>query len=138
MSDTIRRLAMQSLTHFDVCCSGRHAEIGFMDHGGRPATLYVPHDCLSRLLMTLPTIIEEAIRHRTGDPTLRNVYPLGDWQLHRAAGSGSMVLTLATPDGFGVSFDMPAPDAARLADALRSGSGGDGQRRPVGRSPLRH
>ena len=118
MSNNIRRIAMQSLTHFDVCCSGRHVEIGFTDHSGKPALLYVPHESLSSLLMTLPAMLQEAVQRRTGDATLRTVYPLGDWQLNRDIDDKSLLLTLATPDGFSVSFAVTPRDAAALGDAL--------------------
>ena len=32
--------------------------------------------------MTFPRMIEMALRRRTGNAALRQVYPLGDWQLH--------------------------------------------------------
>ena len=82
MSDTPRRLGMSALTHFSVCRSGRHVEIGFTDHTGVPAALQIPQECLAKLLMTLPSMIEAALRRSTGNPTLRQVYELGDWQLH--------------------------------------------------------
>jgi hypothetical protein len=118
MSNNIRRIAMQSLTHFDVCCSGRHVEIGFTDHSGKPALLYVPHESLSSLLMTLPAMLQEAVQRRTGDASLRTVYPLGDWQLNRDVDEKSILLTLTTPDGFSVSFAVAPRDAAALGEAL--------------------
>jgi hypothetical protein len=109
---------MRALTHFSVCRSGRHVEIGFTDHAGEPAALELPQECLSMLLMTLPAIIEAALRRRTGDPALRQVYPLGDWQLHLGSDPDSLIISLATPDGFRVSFCAPIDQAAALGEAL--------------------
>ena len=66
MSDSARAIAVQSLTHCDVCCSGRHVEIGFTDHRGKPGVLYLPHESLSALLETLTAAVEEASERRTG------------------------------------------------------------------------
>jgi hypothetical protein len=118
MSDLTRRLGMRALTHFSICCSGRHVELGFTDHRGEPASLEVPQECLSALLMTLPRMIEMALRQRTGNPTLRQVYPLGEWQLHMGSEPHSLIISLATTDGFSVSFSAPVDEAAELGEAL--------------------
>jgi hypothetical protein len=118
LPDAPRRLGMSSLTHFSVCRSGRHVEIGFTDHTGDPVALQLPYECLGKLLMTLPTMIEAALRQRTGNPTLRQVYALGDWQLHLGSEPESLIISLATPDGFGVSFCASLDQAAVLGDAL--------------------
>ena len=98
MSERARRLGMNALTHFSVCRSGKHVEIGFTDHAGEPVALQLPQECLSMLLMTLPSMIEAALRRRTGNPELRQVYPLGDWQLHLGSEPESIIISLATPD----------------------------------------
>jgi hypothetical protein len=118
MPDPARRLGVQSLTHFSVCCSGQHVEVGFTDHTGERVSLELPEECLSTLLMTLPRMIEMALRRRTGNPTLRQVYPLGDWQLHLGSEPHSLIISLATPDGFSVSFCAPFEQAAELGEAL--------------------
>jgi hypothetical protein len=118
MPHSIRRLGVSTLTHFSVCRSGRHVEIGFADHTGAPVLLELPVQCLSMLLMTLPTMIEAALRRRTGNPDLRQVYPLGDWQLHRGSDPEQVILSMATPDGFRVSFCADLEQAVVLGEAL--------------------
>lgn len=66
--------------------------------------MILPVDCLRSLLMTLPHVIDSALKVRHGDDTLKVVYPIGDWSLHAAEGSQGTILTIATPDGFKVSF----------------------------------
>jgi hypothetical protein len=118
MPNSARRLGVQSLTHFSVCCSGRHVEIGFTDHAGEPTALQLPQECLGTLLMTLPRMIEMALRRRSGNAALRQVYPLGDWELHLGDEPGSMIISLATPDGFTVSFSAPVRQAVEFGEAL--------------------
>ena len=97
---------------------GRIAELGFRDATGALVVLAVPHQALSMLLMTLPRLIETSLRQRTGDASLRHVYPAGDWTVEATAGDSALLLTLATPDGFSVSFALPPADAQRLGEAL--------------------
>jgi hypothetical protein len=123
MSDGIRRITMQALTHCDVCCSGRHVEVGFTDHLGKPALLYVPHDSLRGLLLTLPAAQREASQRRGSDGAPDNVAPLAHWQLTRDAEAQSMVLTLARADGFDVAFRLPATVAQALGEALGQACG---------------
>jgi hypothetical protein len=75
MANPARRHGVRSLTHFSVCCSGRHVEIGFTDDAGEPAALQLPQECLGTLLMTLPRMIEMALRRRSGNADLKQVYP---------------------------------------------------------------
>ena len=48
--------------------------------------------------MTLPGLIEQALKARYSDNTLKLVYPVGAWSLQAAAGTDRLILTLATPD----------------------------------------
>jgi len=63
-------------------------------------------------------VIEQALKARYHDDTLKLVYPMGGWTLQAAAGSSSMILTLTTPDGFRVSFALSPEDADGLATSL--------------------
>jgi hypothetical protein len=134
MPDPARRLGVGRLTHFSVCCSGRHVEVGFTDQAGEPMSLELPQECLSALLMTLPRMIEAALRRRTGNPALRQVYPLSDWELHLGSEPDSMIISLATPDGFSVSFCAPLEQAAELGAALARQE----QTEDARPSPVRH
>ena len=106
------------LTDVRVKPCGQIVELGFKDASGRPITLALPHQALGMLLMTLPHLIEMSLRERTGDASLRNVYPVGDWRVEAASDGKSLLLSLATPDGFAVSFCLPFDDAQRLGQVL--------------------
>jgi hypothetical protein len=101
---------------------GRVAELGFRDSAGKLIVLTLPHQALSMLLMTLPRLIERSLRQRTGDASLRHVYPAGKWTVEAAAGEPALLLTLATPDGFSVSFRLGSKDAQGLGAALGNGA----------------
>ena len=108
-----------ALTTFDVATDGSAARIGVRDASGRLASLTLPVDCLSALLMTLPQMVQTALQYRHDDSSLRLVYPLGAYRVETAGGSDHFILTLATPDGFEVSFGLSAAHRQQLVDAFQ-------------------
>jgi hypothetical protein len=135
MSDSARPIAVQSLTHCDVCCSGRHVEIGFTDHCGKPGLIYLPHESLSALLLTLSAALREASERRTGATGMHLVHPLAAWGLDPNGDDQSIILTLKAPDGFDVSFRAAAPVASALGEALKRARA---SAEPASRARLRH
>jgi hypothetical protein len=121
------------LTSVRVSRCGYVVELGFKDGSGYPMILALPHRALGMLLMTLPRLIEMSLRQRMGDASLRQVYPVGDWRLEAATDNQSLLLTLATPDGFAVSFCLPFDDARNLGQALATQ-----MRAPQSDMPVRH
>jgi len=117
MFDRVRRIAMQSLTHCDVCCSGRHVEIGFTDHRGEPALMYLPQESLRRLLLALPAAAAEASATGAAADS-DDVLALADWQLRRDGEAQWLLLTLRRVDGLGSRYRLPVAAAAALAAAL--------------------
>src|SRR5262245_14241429 len=83
MSESVRAIAIAVFTHFDVCASGRHVEIGFMDHAGKPGRLYLSHDDLRSLLPSLSAAWQETGARRPADAALAGAYPLFEWGLTR-------------------------------------------------------
>ncbi len=113
----------KALTTCQVDPSGDSFRLGLEDADGRPASLVLPTDCLRSLLMTLPQLIEMALKARYRDDTLKLVYPMGGYSLEAAAGSDSTILTMTTPDGFRVSFALSREDAGGLATSLVESDG---------------
>ena len=111
-----RALVGESLTTWSVSADGSRARLGFSDGEGRPCRLDLPVEAVSGLLMTLPRILQRALDAR-GDGSSRVVQPLGAWQLEWAAGDGRLILTLTTPDGFGVAFALAPGELAAMAEA---------------------
>ncbi len=108
----------KALTTCQVDPTGHSFRIVMEDADGRPASVVLPTDCLRSLLMTLPNVIEQALKARYRDDTLKIVYPMGGFSPQAAAGSDSRILTMTTPDGFKVSFALSPEDAGGLAMSL--------------------
>ena len=128
-----RPIVGTDLTHVRVRPCGRIVELGFKDEGGTPIVLALPHQALGMLLMTLPKLIEMSLRQRTGNPSLRHVYPVGDWDVEAASDEEALLLSLTTPDGFSVCFCLPSDDARRLGGVLSDFTPGQ-----TGTAPVRH
>ena len=84
------------------------SRFGEADHlGASPSGLeHAAHDIAER--------DRDVAEGENGDASLRNVYPVGDWRVEAASDGKSLLLSLATPDGFAVSFCLPFDDAQRL------------------------
>jgi hypothetical protein len=112
----------KALTTYQVDPAGDSFRLNVEDVDGRPASVVLPVDCLRSLLMTLPGLIEQALKARYSDDTLKIVYPVCDWSLQAANGDDRLILTLATPDDFRVSFALTGNDAESLASSLGDGA----------------
>lgn len=111
-------IVSKGLTDCQVDPTGVSFRLGLESIDGQPASVILPVDCLRSLLMTLPQVIEKALKARYQDDTLKIVYPMGGFALEAVAGSSSAILTLKTPDGFKVSFALTPEDAGGLATSL--------------------
>jgi hypothetical protein len=96
-----------SLTTCQIAPDGSTIRLSFETGGGQTASITLPIRCIQQLLMTLPHAASMAIRAKHGDDRMRLVFPLGNWNLEKAAGTPEgLILTLKTPDGFEVSFSL--------------------------------
>lgn len=68
--------------------------------------------------MTLPVLIEKALRRRFGDDTLRYTYPLGSWKFEHSSDPATSIVTLGTLDGFSVCFSIPRQKQSELSEAF--------------------
>lgn len=105
---TGRDVIGEGLTSWSVSPCGRRVQLGFEDVRGRRCRLDLPFEAVSALLIAIPRILRAALRAK-GDRSARVVQPLATWSVERAAGTGNLILTLATPTGFDVAFAV-APD----------------------------
>jgi hypothetical protein len=97
---------------------GGSVRLNAFDEKGRPVTLRLSLDQLASLAMTLPSLLERALRLHHADASLRYVFPLGSWKVEAAARTDTVILSLDTPDGFKASFGVPTPIAEAMALAL--------------------
>ena len=65
------------LTTFAVSPDGSTVSINVTDENSEPGSLVLPAECLRALIMSLPEMMQQALRRRYHDPSLRLVYPLG-------------------------------------------------------------
>ncbi len=112
---------VQKLTTFDVAGDGARFHMSFICQDGGQVSLSLPTECLYGLIMTLPRMMRQALRVRYHDESLRLVYPAENICIEHSSDPKTVIVTLATPDGFEASFgltrqQMTAFDAA--ADAV--------------------
>lgn len=93
----------QGLTTFDVSPDGKSFRLSFTGTDGQPAAIRLPTECLNQLLMTLPSLVSQALRARYKDSSLRVVFPAAEWRLESSDDS-RLILTIGTGGGFEASF----------------------------------
>jgi hypothetical protein len=97
-----------ALTTFDVGPDGETVRLGVRDQAGREASLVLPTLCVNQLLLTLPRIIEAALRRSRNDDSLRLAHPLEAFTIERGerngAGEVRYIVTLHTDEHLQVSF----------------------------------
>ena len=105
----------RQLNSFEIAPDGESFALHLTDEQARPATLVLPAECLNALIMTLPEMLRQSLRLRYGDDSMRVVYPVGTWDVEGSPVVGSVIVSLRTPDGFGVSFALPASELLRMS-----------------------
>jgi hypothetical protein len=108
----------QALTSCEVAADGGAISLGFVDSGGKPATIRLSLNQVGALAMTLPGLIDKALQTRFGDQSLRYAYPLASWMVEQSSDPGQAMITLRTVDGFSVCFSIPRAQQSELGEAL--------------------
>lgn len=108
----------RALTTCEIASDGQIISLGFVDASGKTAAVKLPVEQVSALAMTLPALIEKALRKQFGDDTLRYTYPLGSWTFEHSSFPGTSIVTLRTADGFGVCFSMEQKQQDALGEAF--------------------
>jgi hypothetical protein len=120
MTDTQDVIRAERLTTFEVSPDGSRFCLHVADAGGAPHGLSLPAECLIPLIMTLPEVATRALKAKFSDDSLRIVYPLGAMKVEATHMDEVTILTLATDDGFSVSFGLKADDLKSLEATARS------------------
>ena len=101
-------ITASALTTFEVALDGSSVRLNLLDQEGRPASVTLPAECVNQLLMTIPRMVETALRNSHGDESLRYVHPLDSFALELAGSSPGeepqLILTITTGGGFRASF----------------------------------
>jgi hypothetical protein len=112
------RIDVQDLTEFDIEKDGQSVTLRAVDANGLPVELNLRIAQLGMLAMTLPNLIDAAIRRQYGDSSCRFTYPLESWVIEQALDPSLVIMTLQTTDGFGVSFSLPRKKAEEMSQSI--------------------
>jgi hypothetical protein len=115
---TLTTIESRALTSCNVTPDGQRIALGFVDTAGQLSAIHLPIDQAGSLAMTLPALIERALRVSFRDETLRYTYPLGSWKFEHAHNQSQGIVTLSTTDGFSVSFSLRQRQQHELGEAL--------------------
>ncbi len=80
---------------------GETVKLEFVDAGGNPISLLLSFEDAESIAMTLPRLLTQAVKAQAGQDNARYVFALGRWLLEGVEDRQSLILTLATIDGFG-------------------------------------
>ncbi|MBR2536948.1 MAG: hypothetical protein IKE66_12830 [Hyphomicrobium sp.] len=116
------KVDVKKLSDYTVAADGTTISLGIIDATDGNVQLTMDVDQLGMLVMTLPGLIEKALRAKYRDATLRYCHPTGTYMVEQASDPNSLIVTMKTPDGFGVSFSMSRQQADVLGDALSLGA----------------
>ncbi|WP_298874226.1 hypothetical protein [uncultured Bradyrhizobium sp.] len=111
-------IKVKSLTTCEVAEDGGAISLGFEDATGNPAAVSISLNQVGALIMTLPGLLEAALKARYGDHSLRYAYPLASWVLEQSTDTTQRIITLETEDGFKVRFSIPKDEQSLLGEAL--------------------
>jgi hypothetical protein len=111
----------KTLTTCEVTDGGRGITLNLVDDTGAAVAFNVPFEQAQSIAMTLPRLLTRAIQSISGNPESRYVFPLGEWTVEVPEGRDGLILTLATSDGFEVSFELPAEACLSLGWTLATG-----------------
>ena len=98
---------------------GETVKLEFVDAGGNPVSLLLSFEDAESIAMTLPRLLTQAVKAQTGQDNARYVFALGRWLLEGVEDRQSLILTLATTDGFEVSFRIPHATSRAVGWALQ-------------------
>jgi hypothetical protein len=110
-------IKVKSLVACDVASDGA-ISLSFEDAAGNPAAVRFSLNQVGALLMTLPGLLEMALKTRYGDQSLRYAYPLASWALEQSTDTTQRIVTLETQDGYKVRFSISKAEQSTLGEAL--------------------
>jgi hypothetical protein len=113
----VEEIVGKELIAYDIATDGNWFLMSFSCVNGKQGSLRLPTECLEGLIMTLPRMMTKALSARYGDDSLRLVYPAEVVRIEGSRDPNTFILTLATPDGFAVSFSL----SGQQLDALSAG-----------------
>jgi hypothetical protein len=117
------KICSARLTTCGVLHDGQMVNLDLVDDAGAAISLQLPFDQAQAIAMTLPSLLTQALRSITGSATARYVFPLDRWTVEQSKEHKGLLVTLATDEGFQVSFGIPAEACRSLGLTLAGVSG---------------
>lgn len=111
-------ISVRELTTYVISADGKSVVLKLLDGDGNTRALSFNIADLGNLVVTLPALIEAALRRQYRDMSLRFTYPMENWSIEQASDPKSVIVTLCTTDGFGVSYAMSKGKAEELGKSL--------------------
>jgi len=105
-----------------VDTEGGTISLDLFDETDQKFTLQMSVEQVGMLVMTLPNLIEVALRRRFRDSTFRYTYATGACTVEQASDPNALIMTMKTTDGFGISFAVSRERARQLSEALSLGA----------------
>jgi hypothetical protein len=109
------------LTTCGILEDGHVVRLDLVDDKGMAISLRLPFEQAQAVAMTLPSLLTRALKSLTGSPNARYVFPLDRWFVELSGQRDGLLLTMATADGFQVSFGLPAEACRGLGLTLAGG-----------------
>ena len=113
-----RKIVSSRLTTCGVVKDGGAVHIDLVSIAGHSVSIEMPIEQAESVIMTLPRLLSNAVRARTGDPQARFVFSIDQWMLESTHDAQCLLVTLKTADGFEVTFGIPFSHCQALGDAL--------------------
>ncbi len=107
-----KKMTSSQLTTCSVVKDGHAIRLEFLDGEDQPVSVEFPFEQAQSIVMTLPRMLSKALQRRTRSPSSRYAFTLGRWSIESSDEKNGLIVTLATDDGFQVSFVIPF-DACR-------------------------
>src|SRR3984893_18510517 len=116
-----RGFDIRDLLRFEASADVTSASLIAVERHGEPIALNFTVTCLSRLMLTLPKMIDAVVQQRGNHPGLPVVYPLAILTAELAL-DRTRTLPLRTPDGFAISFTASAEKFAQIREIFAGGA----------------
>jgi hypothetical protein len=114
------RFDIHDLLRFEANKNGTSVRLIAVEKDGAVLALNFTTMCLSRLMLTLPRMINAVVQQRGNDPGLRVVYPLETLTVELAGDRRTRILTFRTPDDLGISFTACAEKYVEIREIIAS------------------
>jgi hypothetical protein len=101
------KISSRKLTTCGVADDGSKLGLEFLDQSGTLVTVELPFEQAEAVVMTLPRLLTNAVRQKTGNQDARYVFGLHGWAIEGVKDQQCLIATLKTTDGFEVCFGIP-------------------------------